>query len=376
MKTIYLRGTVGVDITADGIRKQIEGSREKLRVIVNSPGGSAVEGFEIYNLFRDYKGEKEFVIAPYAASAAGYFILSGKISAYKNSIFMAHKSWTVGIGDSDTMRTEAEILDGIDTIMAEALSAKMKKPRAEILGAMKNEIWLIGWEALTDSGIIDNVIDAGDIDMPDEISADIAEVDNLGERVAQVARMKCKQAQDRAKTDDGAIRESMSRAAALLQDFKPAEMPEENKTISGEDIMTLTEILGKNPDVKAEYETNLLSAETKGRESANAEKQSAIMAERDRVVTILGKCGVEIPAHVADALDKGVDITTFALSELDRQKELRAGTNRDVFSALKPRQTPGEQDAGSAGAVKKTAEEIEANAVRLAEKLEKEMGGM
>ena len=45
----------------------------------------------------------------------------------------------------------------------------MKKPKEEILAEMKNEIWLIGWEALTNAGIIDNVIDSADeINIPDE----------------------------------------------------------------------------------------------------------------------------------------------------------------------------------------------------------------
>ena len=49
MKTIYISGEIGWDVTADDIRSQIDSkSKESLRVIINSPGGYVSEGFEIY----------------------------------------------------------------------------------------------------------------------------------------------------------------------------------------------------------------------------------------------------------------------------------------------------------------------------------------
>jgi ATP-dependent protease ClpP protease subunit len=67
MKSIYLNGDVGWEITADKILSQIDiKSKEKLRVFVNSPGGSVFEAFTIYNIFKSYQGEIEFVIIGYA----------------------------------------------------------------------------------------------------------------------------------------------------------------------------------------------------------------------------------------------------------------------------------------------------------------------
>ena len=161
MKTMYLSGIVGLDITADDIRAQMNGaSKEKWQIIVNSPGGFVIDAFEIFNIFSTYNGEIEFVINGMAASAMSYIIMSGdKISAFKNSIFMAHRAQAIGIGDADEIQREADIARAMDNVLSEAYSKKMKKPKEEILSEMKNEIWLIGWEALTNAGIIDNVID-------------------------------------------------------------------------------------------------------------------------------------------------------------------------------------------------------------------------
>ena len=52
MKTMYLSGIVGLDITADDIRAQMNGeSKEKWQIIVNSPGGFVIDAFEIFNIF-------------------------------------------------------------------------------------------------------------------------------------------------------------------------------------------------------------------------------------------------------------------------------------------------------------------------------------
>ena len=135
MKTMYLSGIVGYEITADNIRSQInEGSQEKLQVIVNSPGGFVIDAFEIYNIFSSYKGEVEFVINGMAASAMSYIIMSGDtISAFKNSIFMAHRAQAIGIGDADEIQREADIARAMDNVLAEAYSTRMQKSKEEIL---------------------------------------------------------------------------------------------------------------------------------------------------------------------------------------------------------------------------------------------------
>ena len=122
MKTISLTGTIGIDITAENLKEKIDiNSKEKLQVVVNSWGGFVVDAFAMYNIFYDYAGEVEFVLNGAAASAMSYLIMSGaKISAYKNSIFMGHRVQTFAIGDADILKTEAQIAEAMDNVIAES----------------------------------------------------------------------------------------------------------------------------------------------------------------------------------------------------------------------------------------------------------------
>jgi len=346
MKSLYLSGIVGYEITADNIRAQLsESSKEKLQVIVNSPGGFVIDAFEIYNIFSAYKGEVEFVINGMAASAMSYIIMSGdKISAFKNSIFMAHKVQNIVMGDSDEMQKEAEIAKAMDNILAESYVKRMKKPKEEILANMKNEIWHIGWEALTEAGIIDNVIDSPDeIQIPDEeikqqiISID-EEMDKCGEpEKKKKAEMQILSCINRMSRDVDRAYANKVKAAALL---KPESNPEKTPAkdiIKTEEKMNLQDFLKANPEAEAEYKSDLLSAEAKG-------KAEAVALDRTRIVNILELAGAKLSETAIKALGEGMDDKDYAVEELKRQKDIRAAVDKNIFASLTgDNQTPGAQ---------------------------------
>lgn len=353
MKSIYLSGVVGYEITADGIRSQInEKSTEKLQVIVNSPGGFVIDAFEIFNLFQMYKGEIEFVINGIAASAMSYIIMSGdKISAFKNSIFMAHKAQSIAIGDSDALQTEAEITKAMDNVLAEAYTPKFKKPKEEILSMMKNEIWLIGWEALTEAGIIDNVIDSPEeVEIPDEeIKQQIIFTDSELAKGTEAENRKKAELQiiscmNRMQRDVERITGNRNKAAALLKTESKPEKPVEDKILT-EEKMALKDILKTNPEAMAEYEKDLQSAREEGEVKVKAEYSN----DRARIAKILELSGVNISQEAITAIEDNIDAGKFAEDELLRQKGKRENKPNSVFAALKAKQTPGEQDPEGAG---------------------------
>lgn len=349
MKTMYLSGIVGYEITADNIRSQInEGSKEKLQVIVNSPGGFIIDAFEIYNIFSSYKGEVEFIINGIAASAMSYIIMSGDtISAFKNSIFMAHRAQAIGIGDADEIQREADIARAMDNVLAEAYSTRMQKSKEEILSEMKNEIWLIGWESLTNAGIIDNVIDSADeIDIPDEekkqeIMFTDSELAKYGElEKKKKAQLKILECQNRMSRDVERIARNKNKAAALLKtDLTPVEKPvENNKT---EEKMNLQEFLKSNPEAEAEFNKALQSAEQKGIDSV----QAKFANDRKRIANILELSGIKLPDSTIEAIENNIDEGEFAKQELMRQRELRAEKKESAFANIRidSPQTPGAQ---------------------------------
>jgi ATP-dependent protease ClpP protease subunit len=91
---ITIDGVVGIDVTPSNVRAQLAAAKGRpISVHISSPGGSAVDGFTIYDLIKAYRGEKETVIFGIAASIASYIALAtDKISAHENSIYMVHNA--------------------------------------------------------------------------------------------------------------------------------------------------------------------------------------------------------------------------------------------------------------------------------------------
>ncbi len=346
MKTIYLKGVVGYDFDEESIRKQVNiNSSERLRVYINSPGGDVMEGFSIYNLFKQYKGKVETVIAPYAASAASYIAMSGdEISGFKNSVFMAHRAWGLVIGNANDLKTSAEIFDAFDGIIAEAYSGRMGKSKEDVLKMLDADMWLIGWEKLTDSGMIDAVLDDKD-EIPEEVKKEITEEEPDSET-----------AKSRRKEDEKIINkclaemksknnsERLLKLAAMCKD-QPPEKPAEDKIIK-EGSMTLQDFLKSNPDAQAEFDKALETARAAGEES--------VLQDRKRIADILNYSGVKLSDEAIDAIESGKESKDFAADELLKERELRANKKDSPFAKLNAKQVPGEQDPGG----KKEAQDI------------------
>jgi len=239
MKTIYLKGDVGWEITGESILEKIDiNSKENLRVIVNSPGGSIIEAFGIYNIFKSYKGQVEFVIMPYAASAMSYIIMAGdKITSFKNPVFMTHRAQSFAFGDYDEMVTMANIMQGMENVIIEAYQTRIKKTKEEILEDMKKEWWLIGWEALLENNIIDDVIESiADLkiegDQKEEIEKDISELSESN--YSDIAKIRFEKSKLRLKKDIEKNQNSCQKIVAKL-DISGIESQKEQKTVKAVD---------------------------------------------------------------------------------------------------------------------------------------------
>ena len=368
MKTINLIGDVGYEITGDYIRRNVDfNSSEPLRVLVNSPGGYVSDAIEIYNLFKSYKGEVEFVILAYAASAMSYIIMSGaKITAFKNSVFMAHNVWSAAVGDSDELARAAQIAAGLTNVVADAYIPRLGTDKADILARMKNEIWLIGWEQMTEAGLIDNVIESVDgLGVPADIEKTIKSELALAGDLKNIVQMKLAQSQRRMKQDE---QSSLERAAAYLptesqRDNTPAEI---NPHM--EEGMNLQDFLKSNPEAKAEYDNILQTAEAKGSEKTN-EAIAALAADRERLAKILELEGVELSETAAKAIAGEMSVESYMEEELKRQKGLRAeGKDKNPFGRLVAKQTPKEQDPKGAALAADNLVDFEAKAREAAKK--------
>lgn len=377
MKTIYLKGDVGFEITAENVLKQIDiKSTEKLRVVVNSPGGFVFEAFEIYNIFKSYKGKIEMVLMPYAASAASYIVMAGDtISAFKNSIWMAHRVSSIAIGDADEMMREAEIMQSLENVIIEAYQSRIAMSKDEMKAAMKNEMWLIGWEQLTERGMIDNIIDdIAEIELPDEEIEDAEKSvkESEAENFQSFLKMRIAKSESRMKSDNEKIKNMYERVAAKLE-ITPEKIPDDNN-IQG-DKMNLQDFLKSNPEAMAEYNQALETAKASGADGVQAQ----IQADRERLAKILKLENAKISAAAESAIIGETPVVDYLEAKLLEQENIRTGAKKSPFSEIVANQTPAEQDkVGAAEQKNKGAlsdEEFEAKLKAYREARAKKNGG-
>ena len=166
---IQIKDEIGWDVTAESVNKQLEkADGQKVIFEIASPGGSVFEGVEIFNAIRNYKGDTEARIVGMAASMASYIPLAtDKVLAEDNATFMIHNAWGIAIGDSEEMKSEAEILASINDMLAQEYTNKTGKSEKEILQMMTDETWLFGSE-IKEAGFIDEMIVHKDDDSKDK----------------------------------------------------------------------------------------------------------------------------------------------------------------------------------------------------------------
>ena len=174
MNRITLSGTVapktwvhdwlGIDtINYKDLKAQLDGMSGDVEIYINTYGGSVYEGVDIYNLIQEYNSTKGKVttIAMAKVMSIGTLILcAGHTSkAHKNSTIMCHNAWTWQSGNRVDFERQKNILEGIDTILAEEYSVRTGEKVEDILSKMTDEIWLVGRKQIEENGFVDEIID-------------------------------------------------------------------------------------------------------------------------------------------------------------------------------------------------------------------------
>ncbi|MEN6623494.1 MAG: Clp protease ClpP [Smithella sp.] len=340
MKTISLNGVFGWEITAQNFKEKIkESSKEKLRILLNSPGGDPYEAFEMYNIVKAYKGEVEIVIGAMAASAASYFAMSVPLEnrkGFKNSSAMIHEGQTSLRGKAKDLKMYASVLDGVNNIMAEAYVDGMKGEKNDILKKMDATHYMTGWEQLVENNFISDIIDAKDIEIPDEpeMEEQFVMFINALEKAPDINNIKAIVDMTSAKVEMSMY----TKIAALLPAIKPESNPEKTPAkdiIKTEEKMNLQELLKANPEAKAEYDAALLSAEAKGKA-----ENSNVQAKIAKFLTLEG---VTISPEAKAAIDGEMKVDEYMESVILAQKNLRPKTDNSPFASLVTKQTPGAQ---------------------------------
>lgn len=132
---------------------------DEITVRINSPGGSAYDGYAIYNALRAHSATVTTIVEGLAASAASLIALAGdKVVMRPASELMIHEARTAVAGTSEDMRKTAEHLDRVNSIVAGIYARKAGTPDDMWREAMRIETWFTPDEAL-EAGLVDAVED-------------------------------------------------------------------------------------------------------------------------------------------------------------------------------------------------------------------------
>lgn len=148
-------------IGADEFAREVAGLNVgTIDVRLNSGGGSVFEGQAIYNALNRHPAKIIMNIDGIAASIASVIAMAGdQINITEGSHIMIHKPWSMAMGDAESMRKEADVLDSLESGIVDIYAARTGKDRKQLENWIGQETWFKG-QAAVDAGFADAVIPA------------------------------------------------------------------------------------------------------------------------------------------------------------------------------------------------------------------------
>ncbi len=162
--TVYIYGDIGGwfgGVNPEDIAREIAAlDVSTLNVRLNSPGGLVFDGVAIYNALAQHSAKVVVSIEGIAASIASVIAMAGdEIRIGEAANIMIHKPWSFAMGDAETMRKEADVLDILEAGIVDIYAARTGKSVEDLKVLVAAETWFRGKQAV-DEGFADEVIPA------------------------------------------------------------------------------------------------------------------------------------------------------------------------------------------------------------------------
>ena len=135
-----------------------EANGDEVVFLINSGGGSVFDGYEIFNIIKDYSGKTTAKIIGIAASAASFIAMAAdKVQASALSQIMIHRASNGNQGNSPSHYHNAEFLQQVDNTIVKAYTMRNGKTSEEMIELMDKTTWFTAEEAL-ENGIVDEIV--------------------------------------------------------------------------------------------------------------------------------------------------------------------------------------------------------------------------
>jgi ATP-dependent Clp protease protease subunit len=150
-------------VTAKAFKQALDQiSAPAITLKINSPGGDVFDGVAIFNDLKAHPAAITVEITGLAASAASIIAMAGDdVRIASNAFIMIHNAWTIAIGNKAAMRGVADVLEQIDTALAETYVSRTGIGKASIIKMMDEETWLVGAKAI-ELGFADSELNGSD----------------------------------------------------------------------------------------------------------------------------------------------------------------------------------------------------------------------
>jgi len=162
-------------VTAKDFRAELKelGNVEEIDLRLNSPGGSVIDGFAIFNTLKNHSAKITAHIDGWAASMASIIAMAGdEVVMPSNTWMVIHNPWTVALGDADDLRKSANILEAMKNDAVNAYQSHAKDLTAEDISRhMDEEKWMNGNDAVA-LGYADTLADDLEIAASISVAAD------------------------------------------------------------------------------------------------------------------------------------------------------------------------------------------------------------
>ncbi|MGQ0740211.1 MAG: head maturation protease, ClpP-related [Bacteroidota bacterium] len=164
------------DVSAGDFVKELRGLEKEFSMInvrINSGGGSVFEGFAIYNAMKQSRATINTYIDGLAASMASIIALGGaKVYMSKMARLMTHQPSSGSYGNSEELRKNADLLDGLEQTMCAIYAGKTGKSKEDCKSKFLNgkDNWFNAEDAKKE-GLVDEVYDADGVETPKETAS-------------------------------------------------------------------------------------------------------------------------------------------------------------------------------------------------------------
>ncbi|UXU54256.1 Clp protease ClpP [Staphylococcus agnetis] len=158
-------------INSRDIAESLDDVDKDVLIRLNSPGGDAFQGIEIYNYLKNHSSHITIEVTALAASAASIIAMAAdELVMSKGASLMIHEAATIAIGNKADVKKTLNALETVDASIIEVYKDKTGLDENEIEQLMSAETWFTAKDAV-DKGFADKLKDT--VETPKETQEDV-----------------------------------------------------------------------------------------------------------------------------------------------------------------------------------------------------------